>query len=130
MKYLRVVIDDRLNFNSPVDYACEKDSKAINAIARIMPKNSGPSSSESCVLASVSWSRYGGPAWKLSSTFRLMARTISLEAVCYRVIAGMVSIGITLAEDSECYMRREAGRVRKVVKVGSLAMWQQEWNAV
>ncbi|XP_065091473.1 uncharacterized protein LOC135712450 [Ochlerotatus camptorhynchus] len=146
LKYLGVMIDDRLNFNSHVEYACEKASKAINAIARIMPNNAGPSSSKRRLLASVSSSilRYGGPAWvpaletkqnqrKLSSTFRLMAmrvvsayRTISSEAVC--VIAGMIPIGITLAEDSECYRQREAGRVRKVVRVESLAKWQQEWN--
>ncbi|XP_065078345.1 uncharacterized protein LOC135701463 [Ochlerotatus camptorhynchus] len=106
------MIDDRLNFNSHVEYACEKPSKAINAIPIIMPNNSGPSSSS----VSSSILRYGGPAWvsaletkqnqnKLSGTFRLMAmrvvsayRTISSEAVC--VIAGMIPIGITLAEDS------------------------------
>ncbi|XP_065093341.1 uncharacterized protein LOC135714014 [Ochlerotatus camptorhynchus] len=82
-----------------------------------MPKNAGPSSSKRYLLASVSSSilRYGGPAWvpaletkqnqkKLSSTFRLMVmqvvsayRNMSSEAVC--VIAGMIPIGITLAED-------------------------------
>ncbi|XP_065081181.1 uncharacterized protein LOC135703783 [Ochlerotatus camptorhynchus] len=116
------MIDDRLNFNSHFDYACEKAAKAINAIARIMPNNSGPSSSKRRLLASVSSSilRYEDPAWdaalktkknqrKLNSTFRLMAmrvvsayRTISTEAVC--VIAGMIPIVITLAEDTECYM--------------------------
>ncbi|XP_065093100.1 uncharacterized protein LOC135713796 [Ochlerotatus camptorhynchus] len=118
------MIDDQLNVNSHIEHACEKASKAINAIARIMPNNAGPSSSKRRLLASVSsLLRYGGPAWaaaletnqiqrKHSSTFRLMAmrvvsayRTISSEAVC--VIAGMIPIGITLEEDSECYRWRE-----------------------
>ncbi|XP_065075081.1 uncharacterized protein LOC135698863 [Ochlerotatus camptorhynchus] len=105
------MIDDRLNFNNHVEYACEKPSKAFNAIARIMPNSAGPSSNKRRFLASVSTSilRYGVPAWvaaletkqnqrKLSSTFRLLAmrvvsaaRTISSEAVC--VIAGMNLIG-------------------------------------
>lgn len=38
LKYLGVMIDDRLNFNRHVDYACERAVKAINAVARIMPK--------------------------------------------------------------------------------------------
>ncbi|XP_065081811.1 uncharacterized protein LOC135704275 [Ochlerotatus camptorhynchus] len=64
-KYLGVMIDERLNFNSHVEYGFEKASKAINAIARIMPNNAGPSSSKRRPLASVSSSirRYGGPAW-------------------------------------------------------------------
>jgi len=37
LKYLGVMIDDRLSFNSHIDYACEKAAKVINAIARIMP---------------------------------------------------------------------------------------------
>ncbi|XP_065084791.1 uncharacterized protein LOC135707001 [Ochlerotatus camptorhynchus] len=136
------MIDDRLNFNSHVQFACKKASKAINAIARIMPNNCGPSSSKRRLLASVSSSilRYEDTAWvaaletkqnqrKLSSTFRLMAmrivsayRTISSEAVC--VIAGMIPINITLVEDSECYRHNN----RKVVKAESLAKRQQEWN--
>jgi RNA binding protein fox-1 len=137
LKYLGVMIDDRLNFNSHVDYACEKAAKAINALSRIMPNIGGPRSSKRRLLASVSSSilRYGVPAWgtalktkrnrkKLNSTFRFMAmrvasayRTISLEAVC--LIAGMIPICITLEEDIECYERRTTSQVRTV----SIAKW-------
>ena len=146
LKHLGVMIDDRLNFNSHVDYACEKAAKAINAVARIMPNTGGPRSSKRRLLASVSSSilRYGVPAWaaaletkrnrvKLNGAFRLMAmrvasayRTISSEAVC--VIAGMIPICITLAEDIECYGRRGTRGVRKLVRVESMTKWQQEWN--
>ncbi|XP_058816660.1 uncharacterized protein LOC131679931 [Topomyia yanbarensis] len=114
------MIDDRLNFNTHVDYGCEKLAKAINALARIMPSNAGPSSSKRRVLASVSSSvlEYGGHVWvaalkthrsrvKLSSTIRLMTKrvvsahmTISSTAVC--VIAGMIPIDIFLVQDNQC----------------------------
>ncbi|XP_053691475.1 uncharacterized protein LOC128739991 [Sabethes cyaneus] len=138
--------DDRLNFNSHVDYACNKAAKAFNAISRIMPNSAGPSSSKRRLLASVSCSilRYAGPAWnaalethrnrtKLNRTFRLIAirvatayRTISSEAAC--VIAGMIPIFITLAEDSECYRRNGTRGIRKRMRAESIAKWQQEWN--
>lgn len=111
------MVDDRLNFNSHVDYACEKAAKAANTVARIMPNIVGPRSSTRRLLATVSSSilRYGVPAWaaalttkrnrdKLAGTFRLMTirvvsvyRTTSSEEMC--VITGMITICITLAED-------------------------------
>lgn len=147
LKHLGVMIDDRLNFNSHVDYACEKAAKAINALSRIMPNTGGPRSSKRRLLASVSSSilRYGVPAWgaalktkrnrmKLNSAFRLMAmrvtsayRTISSEAVC--VIAGMIPICITLEEDIECYERRRTSQVRTLVRTASMTKWQQEWDS-
>lgn len=146
LKYLGVMLDDRLNFNSHVDYACGKAAKAINAVARIMPNNGGLSSSNRRLLASVSSSiiRYGVAAWiaalrtnrnrtKLNSAYRLMAirvasayRTISSEAVC--VIAGMIPICITLVEDAECYQRRNTRHIRKLARTDSLSKWQQEWD--
>ncbi|XP_053699112.1 uncharacterized protein LOC128746087 [Sabethes cyaneus] len=85
VKHLEVMIDDRFNFNSHVNYAYDKAAKAINAVTRIMPNSYGPSSSKRRLLANVPLSilRYGGPAWipalknkrnvaKLYSTFRLM----------------------------------------------------------
>lgn len=60
-----VIVDNRLNFNSDVDYACEKAMKAINAVVRIILNSDGPSSSKGRLLASVSSSdvRHGCPAW-------------------------------------------------------------------
>lgn len=146
LKHLGVMVDDRLNFNAHVDYACERASKAVNAIATIMPNVGGLRSSKRRLLASVATStlRYAVPAWaaalktqcnrgKLNRVFRLMAmrvasayRTISSEAVC--VIAGMMPICITLAEDVECYQRRNTRNVRSIVRTDSLSKWQQEWD--
>ncbi|XP_065079120.1 uncharacterized protein LOC135702058 [Ochlerotatus camptorhynchus] len=126
LKYLGVILDDRLSFNSHVDYACEKAAKAINAIARIIPNNSGPSSSKRRVLASVSSSilRYGGPTWDATLKTKKNQRKLN---IC--VIAGMIPIVITLAEDTECYMRRDTTGVRTLVRTESMAKWQQEWDA-
>lgn len=146
LKYLGVMVDDRLNFNSHVDYACEKAAKAIMALSRIMPNNAGPRSSRRRLLASVATSilRYGGPVWwtalgtkrnraLLDRTQRLMAmrvasayRTISSEAV--GVIAGMIPIGITLEEDTVRYTRRGTRGIREAAKAESLARWQREWD--
>ena len=147
LKHLGVMIDDRLSFNSHVDYASEKSARAMNAITRIMPNVGGPRSSTRRLLASVSSSilRYGAAAWgaalktkrncrKLNSVYRLMAirvacayRTISSEAVC--VIAGMTPICITLQEDIICHQRRDTSNARKMVRLASIARWQREWDS-
>ena len=116
LKYLGVILDDRLSFTSHVDYVCKKASGAIAALTRIMAN-----ADNRRLLASVSTSivRYGFPAWqpgiktehnraKLSSTHRLMClrvasayRTVSGAAIC--VIAGMVPLTLLLQEDASCY---------------------------
>lgn len=147
VKHLGVLIDDRLNFNSHIDYACEKASKAITALTRILSNRSAISSGTRRLLASVSTSilRYGAPVWaagqltnrnlsRLNSTYRLMAmrvasayRTISTEAVC--VIVGMVPIKIVLEEDCECYRHRGTRGTRKTARADSLRKWQLDWDS-
>ncbi|XP_058465879.1 uncharacterized protein LOC131439178 [Malaya genurostris] len=70
---------------------------------------------------------------KLNRAFRLIVirvtrayRTISSEAAS--VIAGMIPIYITLAEDIECYQRRTTRNERTMVRIDSMAKWQQEWD--
>jgi len=146
VKHLGVMINNRLSFNSHVDYASEKAAKAITALTRIMPNNSALSSSKRRLLASVSTSilRYGSPAWsqgiktkrnqtRLNSTSRLMSmrvasayRTISLEAVF--VIAAMIPIGFILEEDQECYRSRGNSGVRKRTRADTMRKWQDNWD--
>lgn len=147
LKYLGVMIDDRLSFNSHVDYATKRASEAIRRVARMMPNRLGPRASKRRLLASVATSilRYGAAAWNgglrtsrnldlLSRSYRLMSmrvcsafRTISSDAV--NVIAGMIPISILLTEDTECYTRRSVGETRSTLRVVSMLKWQREWDA-
>jgi hypothetical protein len=146
LKYLGVMIDDRLTFGSHIDYTSKRASVAIAALSRMMSNSSAVQSSKRKLLASVALSilRYGGPAWvkalgtkrylgKLSSTYRLMClrvasgyRTISLDAVC--VIAGMMPISVIISEDVECYHQRNTRGIRKIVRSASMLRWQREWS--
>ncbi|XP_062541349.1 uncharacterized protein LOC134209381 [Armigeres subalbatus] len=144
------MIDDRLNFNSHVDYACEKATKAITALTRIMSNSSAVSSSKRRLMASESTSIFRGGApvlaaavitrgnlIRLNSAYRLMAmsiasayRTISIDAVC--AIVGMTPINIVLEEDCECYncyrLRGTVG-ARMVARADSMRKWQLAWNS-
>jgi Reverse transcriptase (RNA-dependent DNA polymerase) len=149
VKYLGVMIDDRLNFNSHIDFVCEKATRCQNALARIMPNRGGPKSSTRRLIAGVVTSilRYGCVAWasalerdcnrvKINRVYRLAAartasayRTVSYDAVC--VIAGMLPIHLVIREDCRCY---ESGKQaltkpdRSMHKVQSIQDWQGEWN--
>ncbi|XP_062539084.1 uncharacterized protein LOC134207375 [Armigeres subalbatus] len=144
VKHLGVMIDDRLNSNSRVDYAYEKATKAITALTRIISNNPAISSSKRRLLASVSTSilRYGAPdsaagvitRRNLTRLNRLMAmrvasayRTITMDAVC--VIAGMDPINILLEEDCECYRRRGTAGARVIAKADLTRKWQLTWDS-
>lgn len=145
LKYLGVMIDGRLNFNSHVGYAREKASKVINALSRSMPHNGDPRSSRrllASVSSSILW--YGVPSCgaelktkrnrvKLNSAFRLMVmrvasayRTISSAAIC--VIAGMIPICFTLEENIECYERMTTSQVRTLVRKSRNRNGESEMN--
>lgn len=149
VKYLGVIIDDRLNFNSHIDYICGKASSSQAAIARIMPNKAGPRSSTRRLIASVVTSilRYGCVAWasalerkrntvKINRVYRLAAvrvvsayRTISYDAVC--VIASMIPIRLVILEDCRCYESRKqtsTKSVRSMHKAKTIQDWQEEWN--
>lgn len=140
------MIDDKLNFTSHVDYACQRASLAIKSLSRMMSNRSAVHSQVRRLIAGVALSiiRYGVPAWavalkaeynvkKLIRVHRLMClrvasayRTISYEAVC--VIAGMMPIDTLLEEDVECYNERDSVQVRRVKRAASLLKWQRAWD--
>lgn len=149
VKYLGVMIDDRLNFNSHIDYICGKASRSQSAIARIMPNRCGSRSSIRRLIASVVTSilRYGCVAWagaverkrnrvKLNQVYRLAAvrvasayRTISYDAVC--VIAKMIPICFVIKEDCLCHESRSLTSTkldRSEHRRLTIQNWQQEWN--
>lgn len=148
LKYLGVMLDDRLNFTSHVDYICEKASKVQQTLARLMPNKFGARNGKRRLLANVTTSilRYGGETWskalesesnrtKLNSVHRLAVmrvvsayRTVSYDAAC--VIAGMKPIALTIQEDARCgeSKRRIGISERPEHEEITLVEWQQMWD--
>lgn len=153
VKYLGIMLDDKLNFKTHIDYVADKASKKIAALSRMLPNIGGPRSSKRLLLARVISSTilYAAPVWeealrtetyrrKIEAVYRRCAiraisgyRTISLEAAC--VISGLIPIDI-LAD--------EATRIRREIKTSPLAnpteirreqrarsqrMWQVRWDS-
>lgn len=146
LKYLGVMLDDKLNFTSHVGYACDKAMKAVTSLSRMMANCSGVNSSKRRLLASVVSSilRYGDPVWgvalnaqynlqKVTSVYRLVClrvasayRTVSAEAAC--VITGMVPIGLLVQEDTRCYEQRDTRGIRKAARSNTMETWQRCWD--
>lgn len=151
VKYLGVMIDDRLNFNSHIDYICDKASRSQAAIARIMPNRAGPKCSIRRLITSVVTSvlRYGCVAWasalerkrnriKINQVHRLAAvrvasayRTISYDAVC--VIAQLIPIRLVILEDCRVYAEKSESRGstkpdRSQHRGKTIQDWQVEWD--
>lgn len=146
LKYLGVMLDDKLNFTSHVAYACDKAMKAVTSLSRMMANCSGVNSGKRRLIASVVSSilRYGDSTWgaalnaqynlqKVTSVYRLIClrvasayRTVSAEAAC--VIAGMVPIGLLVQEDRRCHEQRGTRGIRKVARSTTMDEWQQCWD--
>lgn len=157
VKYLGVMIDNRLNFKSHIAFATEKASKTQAALSRMLPNIGGPRYQSRILLSRVVSSAliFAGPIWahvlsnqqtrrKISSVYRLSAirtirgyRTISTEAAY--LLAGMIPIDILADEMARIYRRKTviAGvPERSVVKSikaeereTSLERWQSRWDS-
>lgn len=152
IKYLGVMIDDKLTFKAHIEYIAEKAAKKISTLSRMLPNIGGPSSSKRQLLASVVVSTilYAAPVWerallvdtyrrKLESIYRRCAirvicgyRTISLDAAC--VISGLTPIDILAEEASRIRQemirnpRGDAKEIRKAEKNRSQQKWQERWD--
>lgn len=157
VKYLGVMIDNRLNFKSHVRHATEKASRIQSALARMLPNIGGPKFQKRLLLSRVVSSAllYAAPIWsnavrvqetrrKLSSVYRLTAlrticgfRTISEDAAY--VLAGMIPIDILADEMTRIYRRKsisngvlhlsEINTIKKEEREASLELWQNTWNS-
>lgn len=123
LKYLGVIIDNRLNYKEHVAYAGNKAVRLQAVLAGILPNVGGPKRGRRILLAKVVTSAilYAAPIWadamcvkanrkKLAMAYRLSAlraicgfRTISDEAAC--VLTGMMPIDILAEENSRTYAR-------------------------
>lgn len=157
VKYLGVMIDNRLNFKSHIRYATEKASKIQSALSRILPNIGGPRYESRLLLSRVVSSAllYAAPIWAdalniqetrrhLSQVYRLSAlrtirgyRTISGEAAY--LLAGMIPIDILADEMARIYHRKTATQgvpERSLLKSfkaeerqTSMERWQLRWES-
>lgn len=151
IKYLGVMIDNRLKFAEHIHYTSEKASRVQAALSRIMPNIGGPKFVRRLVLSKVISSilLYAAPVWahvmmtqatrrKFTRVQRLSAlrvisgfRTISEEAAL--VIAGMLPIDIMADEMTRIYGRRTRDRqalkaIKEEERATSMAKWQERWD--
>lgn len=153
LKYLGVMLDNRLNFKSHIKYASNKGASVQMALARMLPNIGGPKHNKRLLLTKVVSSSmlYAAPIFahvlriqderiKMGSAYRLMAlrtisgyRTISENAAC--VIAGLIPIDILAMEGARIYERKIQGNdqaigiIRQEERDRSLQEWQDRWNA-
>lgn len=98
IKYLGITVDDRLGFKKHVQMAADKASKAVSALARIMPNIGGPKEPRRRLLLSVVHSvvLYGAPVWAESLLYtkksaeallRVQRRAALLNVCAYRTVS-------------------------------------------
>lgn len=139
IKYLGVILDDRLTFGKHMEYAKERASKAQVALARIMPNVGGPKTETRLLLCSVVRSilLYASPVWAgnlqskesrrlLNTAYRQAAlrvicgyRTISRDAAY--VLAGMFPIEMAATDTNRRYEE-------DVTPLRPIDRWQVTWD--
>lgn len=151
LKYLGVIIDDRLEYTQHIKYVAERAVVNTNALVRMMPNRSGPRSCRRRVIATtiIAGIRYASPIWADSLKFEcrkqwlrrchrpLVNRVISAfrstshDAAC--VIAGMMPLHILIDEDHRVRQRSiTSGVSSKLARIAerphSIEVWQREWS--
>ncbi|CAK9834557.1 Putative 115 kDa protein in type-1 retrotransposable element R1DM [Anthophora retusa] len=158
MKYLGLVIDDRMNFKEHIKKAWGKTAEAINNLGPILKNLEGPKQLKRRLLASVGQAifLYGAPIWapaiqkgenkKLAvRASRLCAlrvasayRTVSNAAV--HVISGIPPMNLIARKRMQVYKEckeingKDKDRIRKRVKrtkdIEMMEEWQREWEEI
>lgn len=151
LKYLGVMIDNKLSFKEHIEYVSKKAARTQASLARILPNIGGPKPARRKLLATVinSVILYASPIWagamavkcsrkKLSSTYRLSTlriisgfRTISEEAA--GVVAGLIPIDILASEMKRIHDRKPGNKTQRTEvareeRLASIATWQSRWD--
>lgn len=153
IKYLGMMIDNRLSYKPHIEYVLNKASNMVAALSRMLPNCGGPRSRSRSLLVRVIGSviLYASPIWaaatvekgnrrKLLSVYRLCAlraicgyRTISDDAAF--VLAGMIPVDIMADEMRRVYERiirqpdESKGKIRMEEREASLTVWQARWSS-
>lgn len=148
MKYLGVLIDDKLTFGQHVIQVCVKAEKLITALGKLMPRVKGPREYKRRLYVNVAESiiSYGAPVWagviriekykkKLESNQRRMLiraisayKTIAAEGA--QVIAGKVPIDLLLDERKRIYnnIGEDKNRIKREEREVTIRKWQERWD--
>lgn len=126
MKYLGVILDNRLEYDAHVRYAVKKATKVVRALSRLMPNFCGPSESKRKLRQYVqSVIMYGAPIWSsklmesagIQRPLRRIQRLIAIRMIAgYRTMSYDMTLLVRmppwhiLADKyrSICYQTKEA----------------------
>ena len=143
LKYLGVIIDNRLSFKSHIEYIREKSNKSCTSLCRVMPNTRGPRFLRRKILAEVVKSviLYASPIWadclkyktythSISAVYRTTAlrvccayRTVSDEAAF--VVGGLIPIDLLAKERKLVYEKKLSAQE---ARDRSLSEWQTRWS--
>lgn len=137
MKYLGVMIDEKLKFLPHIKYIQEKVSKVTGAICKIMPNLRGPDESKRRLYANVVASivLYGSPVWseKINQSkdaqkiLREMQKRIALRVVsAYRTVAYDAAIILTRMPPYHLIAEMRGVMYQRAVKSKSDGTWNKE----
>ncbi|KAJ8932589.1 hypothetical protein NQ318_016633 [Aromia moschata] len=151
LRYLGVMIDDKLSFREHLESACIRASKTVSSLSRFLTNTIGPRTKKRRVLLEVVHSilLYGAEIWadilKQKTYRRKMAavqRRGALRVTCaYRtvseapvlVIAGAAPIDLLAFERAKLYNAKMNGdnsnEARARLKKETLCEWQNRWTS-
>lgn len=96
LKNLEIIIDDKLNFTSHIEYIQDKIEKTTRALWRLLPNLRGPKETKRRLYAVIVSIIYGAPAWadavqrrgKTKSILTTIHRNVSQRIIAaYRTVS-------------------------------------------
>ena len=143
IKYLGILIDNRLKFSEHIKYSTRKAEVCASKITKLLPNIGGPSSTKRLVLRVL---LYGSPIWSnaLNIKFyrnmmesvqrKIMIRvasaykTVSLRAI--EVISGIIPFKLLVEERQVIYENdmKNKDLQKKTERERTLNKWQTLWN--
>lgn len=148
IKYLGVVLDDRLSFGAHTKYIVDRAETSLAALLKIMPNVGGPSSKKRELLYAVIQTQllYAIPAWSVAFDTkkyrvaleglqrRTLLRVISgyrtLSTSAAQVVAGIPPISLLAEEQHRIFLSRggQSTIIKAREREATLKSWQSRWS--
>ncbi|KAL4100827.1 hypothetical protein QTP88_020856 [Uroleucon formosanum] len=149
LKYLGIRLDQKLRFTAYARTTCEKASRAVQNLSRILPNVSAAKQAKRMLMSNVVHSMllYGAPVWAnkmskkgLSELAKVQRRIALMVASAYRtsstdavlVITGIPPIDLQALKRKAIYdnrLRPETGEVREEAESMLNRTWQGRWDS-